>query len=89
MTKVRFVGTDLNKVVDIKIGSLILDGAQSNGIELPYGCRYGSCYACVVEVLKGIENIDCPNTVPNKNKKTSILTCISKIKKNGDIVIKV
>jgi len=90
MTKVRFVGSDLNKVVDIKIGSLILDGALSNGIELPYGCRYGSCYACAVEVLKGIENIDSPNISSSaKNKKTSILTCISKIKKNGDIVIKV
>jgi ferredoxin len=89
MTKVRFVGSDLNKVVDIKIGSLILDGALCNGIELPYGCRYGSCYACAVEVLKGIENIDSPSTSSTKNKKTSILTCVSKIKKNGDIVIKV
>ena len=88
MTKVRFVGADLNKVIDIKIGTLILDGAQSGGVELPYGCRYGSCYACSVEVIKGIENIDCPNLKPVKNKTTTILTCISKIKKNGEIVLR-
>lgn len=87
MSKVRFVGNNLNKVVEIKVGSLILDSALASGVDLPYGCRYGSCYACMVEVLKGIENIDYPPPI-NKSKNT-ILTCISKIKKNGDITLKV
>ena len=91
MAKVRFVGPDLNKVVEIKIGKLILDGAEENGIEIPNGCRYGSCFACAVEVIKGIENIECPGINISKNKKSSntILTCICKIKKNCDIVIKI
>ena len=90
MAKVRFVGPCVNKIVDIKVGTLLLDGAEDNGIEIPNGCRYGSCFACAVDVLKGIENIDCPGVTPAKNAKcTTILCCISKIKKNGDIILKV
>ena len=88
MAKVRFVGSNLNKVTEIKVGKIILEGAEENGIDIPNGCRYGACYACSVEVIKGIENIDFPNLKPSKNKITTILTCISKIKKNGEIVIK-
>lgn len=89
MAKVRFVGQGLNEQIEIKVGDLILTGAEKCGVELPYGCRYGSCFACAVEVLKGIENIDSPNIKNPKANKQIILTCISKIKKNGDITIKV
>lgn len=88
MAKVRFVGDDINKQIEIKVGDLILQGAEKCGVEIPYGCRYGSCYACAVEVLKGIENIDSPNITNPKAKKQIILTCISKIKKNGEITLK-
>lgn len=88
MAKVRFVGDNINKQVEIKVGELILKGAEAAGMEIPFGCRYGSCYACAAEVLKGIENIDSPNITNPKAKKVIILTCISKIKKNGEITLK-
>jgi ferredoxin len=88
MAKVRFVGDSLNKQIEIKVGELILVGAEKCGLEIPFGCRYGSCYACAVDVLKGIENIESPNIKNPKLSKQTILTCISKIKKNGDITLK-
>lgn len=90
MAKVRFVGSIDNKVIEIQKGKLILDEAIRNGIDLPYGCKYGSCLSCMVEVLKGLENIDCPN--PKKisgSKNINILTCMSKIKKDGDIILRI
>lgn len=90
MAKVRFVGFINNKVIEIEKGKIILDEAIKKGIDLPYGCKYGSCLSCMVEVIKGMENIDYPN--PKKisgSKNINILTCMSKIKKDGDIVLKV
>jgi ferredoxin len=90
MAKVRFVGSNINKVIEIKKGSLILDASLASNIELPFGCRYGACHACIVEVIKGIENIESPELkVITKGKSTNIKTCISKIKTDGEITIKV
>jgi ferredoxin len=90
MAKVRFVGSINNKVIEIPNGKLILDEAIKNGINLPYGCRYGSCLSCMVEVIKGIENIDSPDTRKiSGSKNLNILTCMSKIKKDGEIILKV
>lgn len=90
MAKVRFVGTNTNKVIEIKKGALILDASLANHIDLPFGCRYGSCHACIVEVIKGIENIESPELkIITKSKSTNIKTCISKIKTDGEITIKI
>lgn len=90
MAKVRFVGAINNKVLDIPIGKIILDEALKNNIDLPYGCRYGSCFSCLIEVIKGIENIDCPNLQKiNGSNNFYIQACMSRIKNNGDITIKV
>ncbi|MEK7433929.1 MAG: 2Fe-2S iron-sulfur cluster-binding protein [Cyanobacteriota bacterium] len=88
MAKVRFVGTNINKVIDIKIGDLILDGALKSGLEIPFGCRYGACYSCSVEVIKGLENIDYKGKKDTKTNKYTILTCMSRIKKDAEIVLK-
>lgn len=34
-------------------GELLLDAALSNGIDLPYDCRYGHCGTCCVRVIAG------------------------------------
>jgi len=88
MAKVRFVGKGLNKVINIAVGTLILEGAEEQGVELVHGCRYGACQSCFVEVLEGLENIDSPN-IKIFNGVKNVQTCISKIKKDGYIIIKV
>lgn len=90
MAKVRFVGNGINKVLEIKKNAFILESALNASIEVPYGCRYGACFSCSVEVMKGFENIDSPITkIEPKNKNKIILTCISKIKNDADIVLKI
>lgn len=90
MAKVRFVGNGINKVLEIKKEIFILELALKNGIDIPYGCKYGSCFSCSAEVIRGFENIDSPVTkIDSKTKNKIILTCISKIKKDAEIVLKI
>ncbi|WP_236692729.1 2Fe-2S iron-sulfur cluster-binding protein [Aneurinibacillus tyrosinisolvens] len=37
----------------VKEGQTLLDAAIRNGIQIPYGCRHGSCSACKAQVLEG------------------------------------
>jgi len=89
MAKIRFVGENFNKVVEIGIGERILEGALAKGIDIPHGCTYGSCYSCQVDVVKGGENIEIPGSGVDDKPPKTILTCLSKIKNNGDIVLKI
>lgn len=47
--QVTFNGTSFSA----ERGSLLLDAALSNGIDLPYDCRAGHCGTCCVRVLSG------------------------------------
>ncbi|WP_256238831.1 2Fe-2S iron-sulfur cluster-binding protein [Bacillus sp. EB600] len=41
------------KVITVKEGQTILDGAIRNGIQVAYCCRHGSCSACKCLVHNG------------------------------------
>ncbi|MEW9670018.1 NADH:ubiquinone reductase (Na(+)-transporting) subunit F [Ammoniphilus sp. 3BR4] len=41
------------KTIIAKEGQTLLDAAIRNGIQIPYGCRHGSCSACKAQVLEG------------------------------------
>lgn len=44
---------DLDTVIEIDEETTILDGAEENGIELPFSCHSGSCSSCVGKVMEG------------------------------------
>jgi ferredoxin len=46
-----------NSQFDLNDGEVIFDGIQRNGAEMPHGCLSGSCGACRIEVINGIENL--------------------------------
>jgi ferredoxin len=46
-----------NPQFDLKDSEVIFDGIQRHGVELPHGCLSGSCGACRIEVINGIENL--------------------------------
>lgn len=53
---------------------VILDVAEAEGVDLPFGCRMGACGACKVKKIEGEvaydEDVDC--------EPGSILTCVAK-----------
>lgn len=57
---------------DIDEKETVYDGVFDKGIDLPHGCLAGSCGACRVEVLEGIENFSTPGEVEKDTLATII-----------------
>lgn len=55
MPRVSIEGTD--KIFEVKDNEVIYDALCDRGEELPHGCLAGSCGACRINVIEGIENL--------------------------------
>lgn len=94
MPMVSIKGT--SQTVEVNDGDILYDSLYDRGIKLPHGCLSGSCGACRVEVIEGIENLAEPgiiekNTIDDLKKEfKSIqnirLSCRAKV--NGNVTIK-
>lgn len=82
--------------IEIQDNGIIYDELEKAQIILPHGCLSGSCGACCVEILKGMENLSKPssieeNTLSDLRRDKQIenlrLSCRAKIL--GDIKIKI
>lgn len=54
---------DTDKTFDVNEGEILYDSLCDRGFELPHGCLSGSCGACRIEVLEGIENLQAPGVI--------------------------
>ncbi len=60
-------------------GKSILEGAQENGIRLPYSCTNGFCTACIGTCIEGEVDISRSDVLSENEKKQGlILTCIGR-----------
>lgn len=55
MPRVSIYGTE--KSFEIKENEILYDALCDRGEELPHGCLSGSCGACRIEVIEGIEGL--------------------------------
>jgi ferredoxin-NADP reductase len=74
------------KVCETSAGSTLLDLAEKNGVQIPYGCRQGLCGACATRVVSGTVQMDVEVglTVEQKNAGY-MLPCVSRAK--GTVVV--
>jgi ferredoxin-NADP reductase len=74
------------KVCQVSAGCTLLDLAEKNGVQIPYGCRQGLCGACVTRVLSGTVEMDVEAglTVEQKNAGY-VLPCVSRT--SGTVVV--
>ncbi len=74
----------------IEKGETILDGAMSNGIGFPYGCRNGFCGKCKATLIEGeveyAQGIP-PGLTPEEIKDDMILPCKCHAKTDLSIVV--
>lgn len=63
----------------------ILELAESNDLDLDYGCRMGNCTACQQPLLSGA--IEYPNGHTGEPDKGNALLCCCQPKGDVDIVI--
>jgi len=68
-----------HKRLQVKSAESILATLESNGIDVPFGCREGLCGACETLVLGGdAEHRDCVLSDQQRNANASIMICVSR-----------
>lgn len=82
--------------IEIQTNGILYDELEKANIILPHGCLSGSCGACCIEILEGMENLSKPSTIEentlsdlrrDKNIENIRLACRAKVL--NDVVIKI
>ena len=74
------------KVCEVSAGSTLLDLAEKNGVQIPYGCRQGLCGACATRVVSGTVQMDVEVGLTAEQKNAGyVLPCVSRAK--GTVVV--
>jgi ferredoxin-NADP reductase len=80
------VFTHSKKVCQASAGSTLLELAEKNGVQIPYGCRQGICGTCSTRVLSGVVQMDVEDGLTSDQKNAGyVLPCVSRIK--GTVVV--
>ena len=76
------------KVCQASAGSTLLDVAEKNGVQIPYGCRQGLCGTCATRVLSGTVQMDVEAGLTSEQKSAGyVLPCVSRAE--GTVVLSV
>ncbi len=74
------------KVCQVSSGSTLLDLAERNGVQIPFGCRQGQCGTCATRVLSGTVQMDVEAGLTAEQKNAGyVLPCVSRAK--GTLVL--
>ena len=82
----RVVFMHSQKICEVSAGSTLLETAEKNGVQIPYGCRLGICGTCATRMLSGSiqMEVEAGLTIEQKNSGY-VLPCVSRIK--GTVVV--
>jgi ferredoxin-NADP reductase len=76
------------KVCQVSAGSTLLDLAERNDVQIPYGCRQGICGTCATRVLSGTVQMDVEAGLTAEQKDAGfVLPCVSRAE--GTVVLAV
>jgi ferredoxin-NADP reductase len=74
------------KVCQVSAGNTLLDVAENNGVQIPYGCRQGLCGTCATRVLSGTVQMDTEvGLTPEQKNAGYVLPCVSRVQ--GTVVV--
>jgi ferredoxin-NADP reductase len=74
------------KVCQVSSGSTLLDLAERNGVQIPFGCRQGQCGTCATRVLSGTVQMDVESGLTAEQKNAGyVLPCVSRAE--GTVVL--
>jgi len=74
------------KVCQVSSGSTLLDLAERNGVQIPFGCRQGQCGTCATRVLSGTVQMDVEAGLTAEQKNAGyVLPCVSRA--DGTVVL--
>jgi ferredoxin-NADP reductase len=82
----RIVFMQSKKVCEAVAGSTLLEVAERNGVEMPYGCRSGFCGTCCTRVLSGTVHMDIESGLTDEQINAGyVLPCVSRV--IGSVVV--
>jgi ferredoxin-NADP reductase len=74
------------KVCQVSAGSTLLDLAERNQVQIPYGCRQGLCGTCATRVLSGTVQMDVEAGLTADQRNAGyVLPCVSRAE--GTVVL--
>jgi ferredoxin-NADP reductase len=74
------------KVCQVSDGNTLLDLAEKNEVQIPYGCRQGLCGTCATRVLSGNVQMDVETGLTAEQKNAGyVLPCVSQAE--GTVVL--
>ena len=74
------------KVCQVSAGNTLLDVAETNGVDIAYGCRQGVCGTCATRVLSGTVRMDAEDGLTAEQKAAGyVLPCVSRAE--GTVVV--
>jgi ferredoxin-NADP reductase len=74
------------RVCQVSAGGTLLDLAEKNGVQIPYGCRQGLCGTCATRVLSGTVQMDVDAGLTAEQKNAGyVLPCVSRAE--GTVVV--
>ena len=53
----------------VAVGSNLLDALNQNGVSVPYSCRAGSCHACLVQCMLGLQSDSRPDALSAEQRQ--------------------
>jgi ferredoxin-NADP reductase len=75
--------TRSGKTCAVPAGRSLLETAEINGIDIPYGCRQGQCGTCATRLLAGEVKMDREDGLdPDLKAQGYVLTCVARAKGN-------
>ena len=74
------------KVCEASTGSTLLEVAEKNGVQIPFGCRQGLCGTCATRLMSGTVQMDVEAGLTAEQRNAGyVLPCVSRVK--GTVVV--
>ena len=77
-----------NAIFQVEANRPLLDSLRDQGVDLPYGCKYGGCITCAAKLISG--KIDQRRQVALNNRQISdgyIILCVARPKSDCTLEI--
>lgn len=87
MTRVTLANRD-NTTYEVAGRRPLLDELREQGVDLPYGCRYGGCITCAAKLIEG--DIDQRAQVALNNRQVAdgyVILCVARAKSDCTLEI--
>ena len=80
MTRITLANRD-QAVYEVKGRKPLLDELRDQGVDLPYGCRYGGCITCAAKLISGEVDQRAQVALNNRQIKDGyIVLCVARAK---------